>query len=115
MFQPKEVDDGLCMALMWRCAAPSSITHCSLEHPRSAFSWALPEVERFRGRLEELDLGGIVDYDACAFGPSREGVLHKKPSRLLWVRAAWLRGLGRRCPGHHAHVQVAHRTCKHQI
>ena len=93
----------VCLALARRCAAVPAEVHCTIEHPRSAFTWKLPSMMRLVKELEEGCHGGFIDYDVCAFGEARDGTLYKKPSRLLRVRAEWLRPLGQRCPGFHRH------------
>jgi hypothetical protein len=77
------------------------------EHPASASSWAMPEVDAVR----QMNGVSTVITDACVFGMAAvddDGVERpvKKPTRWMSNAPRLLRSLGYRCAGKHKHTQL---------
>ena len=76
------------------------------EHPLTATSWTMPELDGLRSRKHVED----VTVHMCAFGldaEDAEGVgLVKKPTRILTNMPSIATALDRRCSGDHRHVHL---------
>ena len=76
------------------------------EHPLTASSWSMPELDKLRSRIEVED----VVLHMCSFGLTAtdgdgEGLV-KKPTRILTNMPSIASGLHQRCSGDHRHVHL---------
>ena len=72
------------------------------EHPASARSWKLPEVQELAGDERVYK----VELDMCAFGMRQDGWLVKKPTSVLTNSRVMAEMLAKKCSGDHWHIHL---------